>query len=175
MKNETNSLAHLKSFFSRSFQFQSSLPPKSIPFIIGLLIFISILSFAMGSGYEKKQRRYDLKNVPTITSIVPITTTTSNTSPTPYPWEQSSCGNNVCERCESENECCNYPCVDGACPPPTCMGLCLEDCRNPQQPTTSPVKDQFSLCTTDADCPARNGCISYTCTNGDCRSINMCN
>jgi hypothetical protein len=42
-------------------------------------------------------------------------------------------------------------------------------------PTTEPIKDQFSLCETDSDCPARNGCFAYQCVGGDCKRINMCN
>jgi len=46
------------------------------------------------------------------------------------PWEKSVCGNGICEPCESEEECCNYPCQGEMCPPPTCLGWCPQDCEN---------------------------------------------
>jgi len=51
------------------------------------------------------------------------------------PWAESSCGNGVCERCESESDCCNYPPKKDKngkmiYPPPTCLGHCPEDCKD---------------------------------------------
>lgn len=51
------------------------------------------------------------------------------------PWENSTCGNSICEMCESEDACCNYPPTrdkNGTMiyPPPTCMGSCAIDCKS---------------------------------------------
>lgn len=69
------------------------------------------------------------------------------------PWEDSVCGNGVCERCESKDECCNYPCtkdpISGSqmCPPPTCLGRCEKDCPTAAEPPNA------DSCQTDAGCP----------------------
>lgn len=63
------------------------------------------------------------------TEIVP---TEIPVQPTEYPWLKSVCGNGICEKCESDNDCCNYAPVKTksgyAYPPPTCLGLCPNDC-----------------------------------------------
>lgn len=49
-----------------------------------------------------------------------------------FAWENSICGNGICEPCE--NECCNVPCQTDKrgqeyCPPPSCEGYCPQDCK----------------------------------------------
>ena len=54
-----------------------------------------------------------------------------SSTPVAWPWENSVCGNGICEQCEDMNSCCNYPCNEsGACPPPTCLGWCSQDCTD---------------------------------------------
>lgn len=68
-----------------------------------------------------------------------------------YPWENSVCGNGICEICESSEECCNYPCSGQACPPPSCEGHCPEDCSSKACVKAGvyvdhPDKDSFECC-----------------------------
>ena len=79
--------------------------------------------------------------------LSPTPATKISPFPTPQtkmPWENSVCGNGICEPCESRSECCNYPCITDAkgslmCPPPTCLGHCSQDCQD--TPITTPEKD----------------------------------
>lgn len=74
-------------------------------------------------------------------------------------WKNSACGNGVCEKCESDRECCNYaPKKDKngqtVYPPPTCMGKCARDCSN--------KKAGHVVCgepDSQGTCP--EGCVNY--------------
>ncbi|KXK10683.1 MAG: hypothetical protein UZ22_OP11002000613 [Microgenomates bacterium OLB23] len=41
--------------------------------------------------------------------------------------------------------------------------------------TITPGTTTAGKCSSDSECPPRNGCILYQCASGECRSINMCN
>jgi len=90
-----------------------------------------------------------------------------------WPWENSVCGNGICDPCE--NTCCNYPCVTDPksgqlmCPPPTCLGYCPQDCK-----AVTPTPPSSISCQSDADCPPSIGvcipgkCPSWRCISGRC-------
>lgn len=119
--------------------------------LVELLVVLAVLIITLAGGvvvWEKKVAR-----APTPTPVVSLTPAIKiSPSPIPQtkmPWEDSVCGNGICERCEDRSECCNSPCTidpisgNQMCPPPTCVGWCSKDCESVTQPKT---------CKADADC-----------------------
>lgn len=140
--------------------------------LIELLVVLVVFIITVGGVvvWGKKVVR-----TPTPTPVVPLTPAIKiSPSPTPQtkmPWDDSVCGNGICERCESRNECCNYPCAtdpisgNQMCPPPTCLGWCPQDCTNI---TLSPTP--ITSCQTNADCPPSVGvCIPGNCPGWVCQ------
>lgn len=112
-----------------------------------LLIILAVLLITAAGGlvvWEKKARlTVTPKPTPSIGKKLTPIPTLPETETTKIPWEDSVCGNGICEPCE--NECCNYPCnPDGSCPPPTCLGYCLKDC---QSVPNAPIGQKFRLST----------------------------
>jgi len=146
---------------------------------LALVVLVSLffLVFGVGTFYTSQQftnRSSILSPTPTIVQTSTITPIISN-QPTvsTYPWEKSTCGNKLCEQCESNQECCNYPCKDGVCPPPTCLGNCPQDCKTPiptESQSASPTEPALR-CSSDSTCS--NQC--ERCINGVCMVVDGCN
>lgn len=106
--------------------------------LVELLIVLAILIITIAGGkliWEKKILPTPIPT-PTISKEPTLTLIPSEAETTKIPWEDSICGNGICEQCESRSECCNYPCVTDSktgnqvCPPPTCLGWCPQDCQD---------------------------------------------
>ena len=132
-----------------------NLSKEKLLIIIALILAGVSLTTSIVLGFQVIKLKQDLTHQPfpvrtstptprpnskPILSPTPATKTSPFPTPqTKMPWEDSICGNGICEPCESRNECCNYPCKpDGSCPPPTCLGHCPQDCQT--IPTTTPGK-----------------------------------
>jgi len=129
--------------------------------LIGVLLIIGAFIITAAGGVVVWKERVAPILIPTpVVSPTPATKISPfPTSQARMPWEDSVCGNRICEPCE--NTCCNYPCVTDTksgqlmCPPPTCLGYCPQDCQE-ITPTPSP-KPEFIFpteysCNNDSDC-----------------------
>lgn len=112
-----------------------------------VVVLIILGAVVLGGSLVWQRENPELINLKTFEKIVPTQVKEALPSPTPKPaWENSTCGNGICEPCEDKSECCNYPCrIDPKsgnefCPPPTCLGNCPEDCHDAQTGSCSSGK-----------------------------------
>lgn len=113
-----------------------------LSFFLSLLFaFLVIGVFVVAYTKQKEVVPQNTVNVTVTKEPSPFLTTQP---PETLPWQNSTCGNGICEKCESSAECCNYPPVKDnkgtiIYPPPTCIGLCASDCKALNQETTKQV------------------------------------